>query len=125
MAVPILAQKFPVFQKAMRVISSITNANPAAVTTTFNHQYVTGMIVRLNVPNGFGMVQANQLYGPIIVTGDTTFTIDINTLNFDVFAAPSTFPLNSQYAQCTPIGELSPILSAATQNVLPYPANYP
>lgn len=121
----ILAQPFPVFQKAMRIISAITNANPAAVTTTFNHQYVTGMIVRLNIPNGFGMVQANQLYGAIVVTGDTTFTIDIDTTTFDVFAAPSSFPLNYQYAQCTPIGEISPLLSAATQNVLPYPANYP
>ncbi len=121
----ILAQQFPVFQKAMRVISAITNANPAAVTTTFNHQYITGMIVRLNIPEGFGMVQANQLYGPIIVTGNTTFTIDIDTTNFDVFAAPSSFPFNRQYAQVTPIGELNVTLKAATANVLPYPANYP
>ena len=121
----ILAQPFPVFQKAMRIISAITNANPASITTTFDHQYITGMIVRLNIPAGFGMVQANQLYGPIIVTGSTTFTIDIDTTKFDVFAAPSTYPLNRQYAQVTPVAELNSTLKAATQNVLPYPANYP
>jgi hypothetical protein len=121
----ILAQRFPIFQKSMRIISSITNASPAVVTTTFNHQYITGMIVRLNIPEGFGMVQANQLYGPIIVTGDTTFTIAIDTTKFDAFAAPSSFPLNRQSAQVTPIGEVNTTLKSATQNVLPYPANYP
>ena len=119
----ILAYKNPVFQKAMRIISNITNANPASVTTTFNHNYITGMIVRLNIPPGYGMQQANQLYGPIIVTGDTTFTIDINTIPMDTFSAPSTFPQNRQNAQVTPIGELSDTLLAATQNVLPYSAN--
>jgi len=120
-----LAYKFPIFQKAMRIISGITNAVPASVTTTFNHQYITGMIVRLNIPEGFGMVQANQLYGPIIVTSPTTFTITIDTTKFDAFVAPSSFPFSYQSAQCTPIGEVSSTLKAATQNILPYPANYP
>jgi len=119
----ILATENPVFQRAMRIISSITNANPAVVTTTFDHQYLTGMIVRLNIPRGYGMTQANRLYGPIIVTGDTTFTIDIDTTHFDIFAAPSTFPENQQSAQVTPIGELSDTLLNATQNVLPFPAS--
>lgn len=87
----ILATQFPVYQPAMRIISSITNADPAVVTTTFNHQYQSGLIVRLNVPLGYGMQQANQLYGPIMVTGDTTFTIDIDTTFFD----PLVVPLNS------------------------------
>lgn len=75
----------PTFQRAMRVISSITNANPAVITTTTNHQYITGMIVRLNIPKGFGMQQANQLYAPITVTGNTTFSIDIDTTQMDKF----------------------------------------
>jgi len=119
----ILAQQYPVFQKAMRIISDITNAYPASVTTTFNHQYVTGMIVRLNIPAGFGMLEANQLYGPIIVTGDTTFTIDIDTTNFNAFSAPVSYPESYQSAQVTPIGEISSTLKAATQNVLPYAAS--
>lgn len=84
----ILADPNPVFQPAMRIISDITNANPAAVTTTFAHQYTTGIIARLNIPKGFGMVQANQLYGPINVTGATTFTIDIDSTNFGRFMSP-------------------------------------
>lgn len=118
----ILAQAYPVFQPAMRIISSITNANPAVVTTTFNHQYKTGSIVRLNVPEGFGMVQANQLYAPIVVTGNTTFTIDIDTTHFQPFKAPTRYPFNRQSATVTPVGELNTQLNAAVMNVLPYSA---
>ena len=116
----ILAQQNPVFQQAMRIIQSISKSFPASVVTTFPHQYITGMIVRLNVPVGYGMVQANQLYAPIIVTGATTFTIDIDTTYFEPFEAPVAFTQNRQYAQVTPVGEINSILRAATQNVLPY-----
>lgn len=81
----ILAQENPVFQRAMRVISSITRANPAVVTTTFAHQYQNGLIARLNIPAGYGMTQANQLQGVVTVTGDTTFIISIDTTQFDQF----------------------------------------
>jgi len=83
--VSILAIEDPVFQRAMRVISSITNDYPAVVTTTLAHQYLDKLIVRLIIPKGYGMIQANRLYAPIIVTGDTTFTIDIDTRYFDIF----------------------------------------
>lgn len=118
----ILAQQNPVFQPAMRIIASITKASPALVTTTFAHNYETGEILRINIPPGFGMQQANQLYAPIIVTGSTTFTIAIDTTKFDTFSAASTFPDNQQYAQVTPIGESNNQLTAAVQNVLPYGA---
>lgn len=117
-----LAQRKPVFQRAMRIIDNITNANPAEVTTSFPHQYGSGEIVRLVIPRGFGMQQANQLTGTIVVTGDTTFDINIDTTLFDVFSTPVTFPLNSQYSQVVPVGEISDLLTGATQNVLPYPA---
>ena len=119
---PILAVPYPVFQHAMRIISSITNAENALVTTTFNHQYVTGMIVRLNIPQGYGMLEVNQKQGTITVISDTTFTIDIDTTYFNQFTTPSTFPDNSQYPQVVPVGEINQILIAATRNVLPYSA---
>lgn len=79
----ILAIASPTFQPAMRIISAITNASPATVTTTFDHDYVSGTVVRLHIPTGFGMYQANKLQGEITVTGTTTFTIDIDTTDFD------------------------------------------
>lgn len=118
----ILAQRFPVFQQAMRIIQSISNSDPVVVTTTFPHQYATGLIVRLNVPQGFGMLQINRLYGPIVVTGDMTFTMAINSTSFDPFVAPTAYPDSYQSAQVTPIGELNEQLQQATRNVLPYAA---
>lgn len=119
----ILAVALPVYQPAMRIISNITNAFPAEVTTTFDHQYITGTIVRLYVPAGYGMVEANQLKGSIIVTSTTTFTIDIDTTQFTAYETPTTFPEDEQYAQVVPIGEVNGILTAAVQNVLPYSAS--
>lgn len=109
----------PIFQPAMRVVTAITNANPASVTTSLNHLYITGMIVRLDIPPGVGMQQANQLTGTIFVTGSTTFTISIDTTAFDPFVIPSMPPPAYTCAQCVPVGEDADILTAAVQNVLP------
>ena len=116
----ILAIQRPVFKPSMRIISSITNDLPALVTTSFNHGYLDGLIVRLIVPLGYGMVQANQLSGTILVTGATTFTIDIDTRYFSPFVTPSSAPENLQYSQCVPFAEDNETLKNAYQNVLPY-----
>ena len=119
----ILALQKPTFQPAMRIISAITNGFPASVTTTFAHQYMDGLIVRLDIPVGFGMEQANQLFGAIEVTSPTTFLIPIDTTYFTPFAAPMLYPYNRQYAQSVPFGEVNEILTQAVMNVLPYPAS--
>ena len=107
------AIRFPTFQPALRLISDITNSYPAQITTTFAHQYVTGIIIRLDVPEENGMFQANQLFSDIIVTSSTTFTMNIDTTKFDHF-------ITAGSAQAIPIGEVNSMLSAATRNVLPY-----
>ncbi len=111
----------PIFQPAMRLIEAITNADPASVTTTFAHQYSTGIIVRLDIPVACGMQQANGLSGTITVTSDTTFLIDINTTKFDPFAIPEDAPANVNIcAQVVPIGEVNETLKYAVRNVLPF-----
>lgn len=115
----ILATVRPTFQPAMRIIASIANSFPAIVETTFAHQYQTGMIVRLNIPIGFGMQEANQKYGEIIVTGDTTFTIDIDTSFMDPYVISGTFPYSFQSGQVTSFAENNSTLANATRNVLP------
>lgn len=119
------AQQFPVFQRAMRNILSITNDENALVTTTFdgvnpgNHQYGTGLIARLYVPDGFGMVQANRLEGVVTKINDTQFTITVNTINFDAFVIPDFQPGSfGTPAQVVPVGEINSILTESTQNVL-------
>ena len=116
----IFAEESPTFQPSMRIISAITNANPATVTTSFDHDYITGLVVRLLFPEGYGMVEANEAQGLITVTGATTFTIDIDTTLFEPFTVPGAFPENAQKPQVVPIGEDNAILTGSTQNVLPY-----
>jgi hypothetical protein len=113
-------EQFPMFQPSMRIIAAISNSFPAVVTTTFNNQYLSGTIVRLYVPFGFGMVQANGLQGTIAVINPTQFSINIDTTFFD----PFTIPIGAnQEAQVVPIAEQNNILTAAVQNALPYQAS--
>ena len=122
------AVQFPAFQRAMRNILSITQAENAVITTTFDginpgdHQYQSGLIVRIYVPHNFGMTQIDKLKGTITVLSSSTFSIDIDTTNFDAFIVPSNQPGNNfTPAQVVPVGEINEILTEATQNVLPYP----
>ncbi len=115
----IQAQLFPVFKPSMRIITNITNGNPATVTTSFAHGYSTGLIIRLILPSGYGMNQANQLFSDITVVDSTSFTIDIDTTLFQPFTTPID---QTQYAQSVPIGEINSTVYLATKNVLPYSA---
>lgn len=110
----------PIFQPAMRLIASISNSNPATVTTTFANQYETGLIVRLDLPQAVGMQQADGLKGTVTVIDDVTFTIDIDTTLFDPFSIPvSPGPFDNTCAQVVPIGEVNSTVYLATRNVLP------
>lgn len=122
----------PMYQPAVRNIIAITQAQKAQVTTDIAHSYVTGTIIRLFIPLGFGMQQANQLFAQIFVNpaSPTTFLIDIDTRLFDAFVLPPLQPLpppnqtvmvQHQQAQASPYAEISTTLAASERNVLPYP----
>lgn len=113
------AYRSPVYGPAMRLISSITNATAATVTTTFDHGYVDGTIVRFDIPAACGMQQINQLTSPIVVTGTTTFTIAIDTTQFAPFSVPSGLgPFIDVCAQVVPIGSENETLKPAVVNQL-------
>jgi hypothetical protein len=124
--IPSYSNPFPTYQPAMRVIAAITQNTynptvPTLVTTTVNHQYIVGTIVRFDIPLLFGMQGLNQQVGTILsVPTPTTFTTDVITAGMDPFTLPSTFPPAYQDAMVVPIGEINDILTAATNNVLPY-----
>lgn len=109
----------PMIQPAMRIVVGITNAVQPTVTTSFDHDYVSGTIVRFVVPLQWGMTQLNTQTSEITVTGPTTFTITIDTSNFDTFVVPAPNVQFRYPAQVIPIGERNDILSAAVRNVLP------
>lgn len=124
----ISALQFPNFQPAMRIITNITNSNPAVITTSFDNQYVTGTIVRIDIPtqDGYypwGMRQISGQTGTITVINPTQFSITIDTTAYEPFMTPTTLPdgvtrFTTQLPQVVPIGEDNSILTAAVVNVL-------
>lgn len=113
------AYRDPLFVPAMRLIASITLARIPTVTTTFDHGYVDGTIVRFDIPPACGMPQINQLTSPILVTGLTTFTIDIDTTLFQPFVSPVGLgPFIDVCAQVNAFAEINSTLDARLRNVL-------
>ena len=114
------ASQSTVFKPAMRIIQNITQTDIAEVTTTFAHGYLSGLTVRLYVPLAYGMVQADHLIGDITVTSDVTFTIPIDTTNFDPFVIPPGTTIGQdQYCPIVvPIGEQTSQINQSFNNVL-------
>ena len=74
------------FEPERKVVTAITNANPAVVTAAA-HAYTTADIVRVNVPINYGMrLPANEV--EITVLSANTFSIDMDTTLLDAFVNP-------------------------------------
>jgi len=95
------------FYPKWRYISKITAANPAVITTTVDHGYVAGQLIRLRVPSEFGMTQMDNLVGTVVSVTDSTITTDINSSAFTAFAWPLTAAGAFTPAQVIPFGESS------------------
>lgn len=96
-------------------ISSITRALDAVITTTTDHDLISGEIVRIVVPQSYGMPQIDNQIGTITVINDTSFMIDIDTVEYDAFIVPSNV---KQFAQVVPIAEINSTTRAAVRNIL-------
>lgn len=105
----------PTYRPQRMFITAITQANPAQVTTSVDHNYLTGLIIRFFIPTLAGMRQLHKRQAAITVTSDNTFTVPIETTNFDAFVVAADPAL---CAQVLPIGEVNSILTMAAQNVL-------
>jgi hypothetical protein len=117
---PILAQTNPIFQPAMRIINNINTGQVTTVVTTFPNQYTVGLIVRLNIPEGYSLQEIDQKTGTIIeIIDPTTFVIDLDSYGLGTFTVPTEFPYDLQEAQVTPVGEINEQLTNATRNILP------
>lgn len=95
---------FPWLPQA-NIITSITNANPAVVTTMTSNGYQSGYNVRIVLPFpytlSFGMYQINDLVGTITVLSPTSFSIDIDTTGFSTFVVGTSL----QNAQTIPVSQ--------------------
>ena len=85
------------------LIEDVTQSTNAEVTTTTDHGYLSGMVVRVIVPPAYGMSVYET--SSITVTGLDTFTTNIDTSSELPFVAP-TFVANGQAfteAQVVPV----------------------
>lgn len=107
------------WQPEARIITKLSQALSAVVTTAVPHGYSLGAIVRLLVPANFGMSQANGLLATILsIPSANTFTVNVDTSGFTAFAFPQQAPaFASTYAQVVPVGELSQTFASSEANV--------
>lgn len=89
---PGYSQKTIVENLVWQVIQSVTNTNPMIVTTTQNHGYTAGIMVRFNIPGMFGMVQLNAVEAQVLSITNNTLTVNVDSSNFALFAYPSPLP---------------------------------
>lgn len=100
----------PLFYPRSRSITNITKASQAVVTLSVTHGYKVGQVVRMVVPEAYGMVEMNGLQGTIVAintttTSGNTITLDIDSSSFTTFAFPLTAAYPFSKAEVTPIGE--------------------
>lgn len=111
----------PIFQPAIREIAALSaaysqNVLLLQVTTTQDHLYNDGLVVRLSIPLEYGAQQFNQSKGDIAVDSPTTFIMAFNEIQFDPFVIPFD---PKQVPLVIPIAEDVQFLNSAVQNVLP------
>jgi len=101
-----------------RWITTITAAAAAVITTSIDHGYAVGSRITVHVPTGFGMTQMEGLTGEVTAVTASTITTDINSAAFTAFAWPTsaTFAAGSSFPHVVPFGEVSTILTEATDN---------
>ena len=114
----------PIFRPSIREIASITSTQVQnqlilTITTTQDHLYRDGLIVRMNIPIEYQAYQLSGLHNLIEVTGATTFTmtfINNGEFQFDPFVVPID---PEQPALVVPIAEDVHLLDSAVFNRLP------
>lgn len=69
-------------------ITGITKAQEAVVTTVENSPYSAGEIVSFRVSSPYGMTEINNLSGRVLSVSSNTFTVEIDTTDFNAFVYP-------------------------------------
>lgn len=115
-----------IFRPHSSVIASISQASSALVVTNTDHDLIDGTIIRFTISPNCGMPQINQQTASITVIDPTSFSVPINTLDYDAFFIPVSDddpnvppPQQQPCSFVIPIGEQNDMLGAAVQNILP------
>lgn len=110
MTLPGSIDSLALYRPLRMVVTNVTNAAQAVVTTQINHQYSIGDQLRLLVPISYRMTIDNVIQ-IIAIPTPLTFQCNLNTIGLDPFVIP--VPLQTP-AQLIPI-------SVSTDNVYDNP----
>jgi len=69
----------------LQYISNITQAFPAVVTFTTNHNFIVGEWISFRIPPPNGMIQLNNQKALIVAITPTTVSINVDTKQFYAF----------------------------------------
>lgn len=74
-------------------ITAITKTCPMVITITVNvekaaNTYIPGQRLRLDIPHGYGMQQANGLTVCITSVSGNNISVDVDARSFDTFSVP-------------------------------------
>lgn len=107
----------PRFQPATQVIIATSNSNPVIIQTSIDHDFESDIIVRIYVPDNYGMWQINKKQGKITVLSSDTFSMAFDTTSYDSFLVPTTPPYYNFTAMVIPIGNVTSRTDLALRNV--------
>lgn len=89
------------FVPQRRLLSSVSRERRAIAQTTVDHGYETGYVVRMWVPDAYGM-SLFFIETPITVLSGDQFQTELDTRNLDPFVEPASLPPFTQ-AQVIPM----------------------
>lgn len=124
----IVNNQLPFFYPYRRVITNISQATNAVVSTSSPHGYVAGQVIRFNIPAVSGMIQLNPtsqnnyLYATVVTVIDAyDFTINIDTTGFTAFTFPTAVPSQVPVTppEVIPVGENTALALTSTQPQTP------
>lgn len=109
-ATAVIARRIPKRKDALpstSIVTAITQATQAVVTTSVAHDYVVGQLLHLSVPSSFGMTEADQLTAKVVAVTDYSLTLDLDTTSFTAFAFPASadIPSTRLFATVAPAGQ--------------------
>lgn len=94
------------YQPGVFNIASITNGQTTLVTTTTNHNYVMGQLVRLLISQLYGARQFNEQTANVIsIPSPTEITLQLDSTFYDVFVANPTS--GSTQPQVVAVGDVN------------------
>lgn len=104
------------FYPLANIITAITNASPAVITTLMPHGYRPGNIVRVVTEFNGTMLEINGKSGLATILSPTTLSIPVDSRDYGAFTY---FTEWTNVAQVIPIAEVNVTLQNAEQNIGP------